>query len=252
VTKESGYKAMGDDEMREADALEWAQATCGDVGRKWHVVKKGYSHPPGLVIEPSHMANKQVVIQDVSWERMERAVERVRQRLLRAATVLEQAGVPYAVVGGNAVAAWVSRVDEAAVRNTQDVDILIRRQDLPAAIEAMSKAGFVHRHSAGIDMLLDGPDAKARDAVHLVFAGEKVRPKYLLPTPDVSDSEPSACFRVVALESLVRMMLTSFCNEDGMHLRDMLEVGLIDATWLERFPPELAARLQELLDHPEG
>ena len=54
---------------------------------------------------------------------MERAVEKVRQRLLRAASALEQAGVPYAVVGGNAVAAWVSRVDEAAVRNTQDVDI---------------------------------------------------------------------------------------------------------------------------------
>jgi hypothetical protein len=193
-----------------------------------------------------------VVYQDVSWERMERAVEKVRQRLLRAASALEQAGVPYAVVGGNAVAAWVSRVDEAAVRNTQDVDILIRRQDLPAAVEAMSKAGFVHRHAAGIDMLLDGPQAKARDAVHLVFAGEKVRPEYVLPTPDVAESEPSAAFRLLSLESLVRMMLTSFCCEDHVHLRDLLEVGLIDATWRERFPPELAARLQELLDHPEG
>jgi hypothetical protein len=46
------------------------------------------------------------------------------------------------------VAAWVSRVDEAAVRNTRDVDILIRRRDLPADVEAMSKAGFVHRHAA--------------------------------------------------------------------------------------------------------
>ena len=31
---------------------------------------------------------------DVSWERMERAVEKVRQRLLRAASALEQAGIP--------------------------------------------------------------------------------------------------------------------------------------------------------------
>ena len=114
----------------------------------------------------------------------------------------------------------------------------------------MSKAGFVHRHAAGIDMLLDGPQAKARDAVHLVFAGEKVRPEYLLPTPDVAESEPSACFRLLSLESLVRMKLTSFRDKDRMHLRDMLEVGLIDATWRERFPPELAARLQELVDHP--
>ncbi len=47
---------------------------------------------------------------------MVNAVERVRDRMLRAAAALEKAKIPYAVVGGNAVAAWVSRVDEAAVR----------------------------------------------------------------------------------------------------------------------------------------
>ena len=189
---------------------------------------------------------------DVSWERMERAVEKVRQRLLRTASILEQAGVPYAVVGGNAVAAWVSRVDEAAVRNTQDVDILIRREDLPAAIDAMSKEGFIYRHVAGIDMFLDGPQAKARDAVHLVFAGEKVRPEYLLPTPDVLESEATAAGRILALESLVTMKLTSFRRKDQMHLLDLLEVGLIDASWRQRLPAALAARLQNLIEHPEG
>jgi hypothetical protein len=183
---------------------------------------------------------------------MERAVEKVRNRLLRATSALKQAGISYAVVGGNAVAAWVSRVDEAAVRNTQDVDILVRRQDLPAVVAAMEKVGFVYRHAAGIDMLLDGPEAKARDAVHLVFAGEKVRPEYLLPTPEVSESEESANYRMLSLESLVRMKLTSFRDKDRMHVRDLLEVGLIDATWCSRFPADLAARLQELIDHPEG
>jgi hypothetical protein len=189
---------------------------------------------------------------DVSWERMERAVEKVRQRLLKAAAALARAGVPYAVVGGNAVAAWVSRVDEAAVRNTQDVDILIRREDLPAAIEAMSQAGFVYRHAAGIDMLLDGPEAKARDAVHLVFAGEKVRPEYLLAAPDVDESEDTAPFRILSLESLVRMKLTSYRDKDRTHLRDFLGIGLVDADWPRRFSPELGDRLQELIDHPEG
>src|ERR1700752_2100692 len=112
---------------------------------------------------------------EVSWERMSNAIEKVRQRLLRATRALAFAHVPYAVAGGNAVAAWVSRVDEAAVRNTQDVDILLRRADLPAAIAALSQAGFVHRHSASLDMFLDGPTASARDAVHIVFAAEKVR-----------------------------------------------------------------------------
>src|SRR5712691_12103970 len=98
---------------------------------------------------------------------MSNAVENVRRRLLRAVAALRDAGVPYAVAGGNAVAAWVSRVDEAAVRNTRDVDLLLRRTDLPSAKAALGDAGFVYRHAAGIDMFLDGPAGKARDAVHI-------------------------------------------------------------------------------------
>ena len=60
------------------------------------------------------------------WERTALAVEKLQDRLRRAAAAFGQAGVPYAVVGGNAVAEWVGRVDEGAVRNTRDVDILIR------------------------------------------------------------------------------------------------------------------------------
>src|SRR5438132_1738026 len=89
--------------------------------------------------------------------RMERAVAKVRERLLRATAALDRAGVPYAVVGGNAVAAWVSRVDEGAVRNTRDVDLLLRRSDLEAAAAALEVAGFVRRHVAKIDLFLDGP-----------------------------------------------------------------------------------------------
>src|SRR6266571_4383723 len=146
---------------------------------------------------------------DVSWERMIRAVEKVRDRLRRATAALNKAGVPYAVAGGNAVAAWVSRVDEAAVRNTQDVDIILRRADLPTARAALEKAGFVFRHVAGVDLFLDGPEAKARDAVHVVFAGEKVRPEYPEPAPDVADSEDAETFRLLSLDALVRMKLTS-------------------------------------------
>ena len=189
---------------------------------------------------------------EVSWERMSNAIEKVRQRLLRAARALEQARVAYAVAGGNAVAAWVSRVDEAAVRNTQDVDILLRRNDLPAARTALEQAGFVYRHAASIDMFLDGPDAKARDAVHIVFASEKVRPDYAITAPDVSESEETETFRLVSLEALVRMKLTSFRDKDRVHVRDLIEVGLVDASWLQRLPSSLQPRLQELLDHPEG
>ncbi len=188
---------------------------------------------------------------DISWERMIRAVEKVRERLLRATSALEKAGVPYAVVGGHAVAAWVSRVDEAAVRNTRDVDILLRRDDLAAATAAMADAGFVYRRAAGLDMFLDGPRAKARDAVHVVFAGEKVRPESLIPAPDVLDIDRTTSYALITLESLVLMKLTSFRDKDRMHLRDLLDIGLIDANWTERLPAELAPRLQELVDNPE-
>lgn len=194
-----------------------------------------------------------VPIGDISWERMIQAVEDVRDRLMRATRLLEDAAVPYAVVGGNAVAAWVSRVDKAAVRNTQDVDILLRRSDLAAARAALEAGGFVYRHAAGIDMFLDGPDAKFRDAVHVLFAGEKVRAEYLRPTPDVNESEAATGpFRVVALDALVEMKLTSFRDKDRTHLRDFIDVGLIDATWPARFPDALGIRLQSLLDDPDG
>jgi hypothetical protein len=183
---------------------------------------------------------------------MIRAVEKVRERLIRATAALNKAGVSHAVAGGNAVAAWVSRVDEAAVRNTRDVDILLRRGDLEAATAALGEAGFVRRRSAGVEMFLDGPRAKARDAIHVVFAGEKVRPEYLLPAPDVSESETTGSFRILALEPLVRMKLTSFRRKDQVHLLDLLDVGLIDAGWKGRFTRELAERLQQLLDTPDG
>jgi hypothetical protein len=185
-------------------------------------------------------------------DRMVRAVEKVRERLNRAAAALEAAGVPYAVVGGHAVAAWVATVDEAAVRNTQDVDLLIRRADLEPVKIALSKAGFIFRQVKGIDMFLDGPGAKARDAVHILFAGEKVRSTDPVSAPEVSESEVVGERHVVAFKSLVRMKLTSFRRKDQVHILDMIDVGLLDASWLARLPDELSVRLKELLDTPEG
>src|SRR5262249_18919949 len=65
---------------------------------------------------------------------------------------------------------------------------------------------------------LDGPDARARDAVRVIFAGERVRPEYVLPAPDVSESEESEAFKVLRLDALVRMKLASFRDKDRTHL----------------------------------
>ena len=197
-------------------------------------------------------------LQPVSWQRMSDAVENVRRRLLRAASALEKAGVAYAVVGGNAVAAWVSRVDESAVRNTRDVDLLLRRADLPAAITALESAGFHHRRVASqgqpgaMEVFVDGPEAKVRDAVHLVFAAEKTRPEQPEPNASVEESEAAGDFRLIALDALVRMKLSAFRDKDRAHLRDLASVGLIGPDWLPRFSGELHRRLAEILATPEG
>ena len=194
----------------------------------------------------------QLILGDIAWERMFQAVEDVRNRLERATRTLNAANVPYAVIGGNAVAAWVGSIDKAAVRTTQDVDILLQRSDLATSIQAMEAANFKYRHASGVDMFLDGPGAKARDAVHVIFAGEKVRAEYQSPAPSVHDFTNIGEVRVLSLEALVRMKLTSFRTKDRMHLIDMLDVGLIGTDWLARFTPELSERLQQILDNPEG
>ena len=56
----------------------------------------------------------------------------------------------------------------------------------------------------------------------------------------------------MTLDALVRMKLTAFRDKDRTHLRDLIEVGLVDATWLKQLPAPLTARLKDLLDNPEG
>lgn len=189
-----------------------------------------------------------VALKPFSWERMIAAVEDVRQRACRASDALKRAGIPCVVVGGNAVAAWVARVDREAVRNTKDVDLLVRRRDFARVVEVLQAVGFVHQEVTGVDLFLDGPQGSVRSAVHVVFAGEKVRPDYLLPAPEVTESEAGPDFDVPTLEALVRMELTSFRLKDKVHLLDLLDVGLIDPSWCARLPLELAARLNALMD----
>ena len=188
----------------------------------------------------------------ISLDRMVRAVEKVRERLLKAVRALESAGIPYAVAGGNAIAAWVTTVDEGAVRNTRDVDVMLRRVDLERARAALEGVGFVYRHTAGLDVFLDGPEASVRDAVHIVFAGEKVRPQEPVANPDLTASERTSEFAVLTLEALVTIKLTAFRDKDRTHLRDLIEVGLLDRSWLPNLPTPLAERLQSILDDPFG
>jgi hypothetical protein len=142
-------------------------------------------------------------------------------------------------------------VDAEAVRNTKDVDLLVRRRDFDRLVAALESVGFVHHNIADVDMVLDGPEGSVRSAIYIVFAGERVRPDYVLPAPDVTESEAGPDFAVATLEALVQMKLTSFRLKDRVHLLDLLDVGLIDDSWCQRFPADLAEKLHELIDSQE-
>jgi hypothetical protein len=191
----------------------------------------------------------------MAWEildRMERAVAKVRERLLRATAALNKAGVLYAVVGGHAVGSWVATVDEGAVRNTRDINLLIRREDLPALTAALEAAGFVRAEVLDVTMFLDGPAAKPSESIHALFAGEKVRAEDPLASLDLATIDDPAGFRVITLEALVHMKLLSHRDKDRTHVRDLIGVGLIDRSWLARLPPLLAERLEKILNTPDG
>src|SRR5262249_51653506 len=152
----------------------------------------------------------------------------VRERILRAAAALNQAGIPYAVVGGNAVASWVATIDEGAVRNTRDVDLLVRRADLQPITTVLERAGFVRDELLDVVMFRDGPQGKPSEAVPLLFTGEKTRPDHLLPAPEIQTVNDPANFCVITLDSLVAMKLMSNRRKDQVHIQDLIGVRLID------------------------
>lgn len=195
-------------------------------------------------------------LSNLGLEVFERAAEyqaAVYDRIHRARVALEKSNIPYAVLGGNAVAAWVSSKDPSAARGTQDAAILIAREQLDAAKVAMAAGGFVYRHVAGIDMFLDGANGRPRDAIQIVFAGEKVCPDYAESAPAINEAVRSEKgFMVVSLEALIRMKLTSFRLKDQVHLQDMASVGLNYQSWVAKYPGILGERLQFILNNPEA
>jgi hypothetical protein len=181
------------------------------------------------------------------WEAYVMALDDVTDRLYRLIRALEEKSVPYAVVGGQAVALWVATKEPAAVRTTKDVDLLIRRGDLPQARAAALSVEMDYFEVMGVGMFLDRKDPNPRHAVHLVWAGEKVRPEHELPSPGIDQRQPLSGIQAVALPGLVLMKLMSNRDQDRVHLRDMIEVGLLGRDILSQLPPLLAGRLEVLL-----
>jgi hypothetical protein len=182
-----------------------------------------------------------------TWQRYLMALDDVTERLERITRCFDDAGVRYALVGGQAVALWVATVDPAAVRTTKDIDVLLDRSDLPQARAAAQSVGMDYFETMGVGMFIDRREPNPRTGVHIVWAGEKVRAHELIaaPTIDARQTLPGGR-HVISLAKLLEMKLTAFRDQDRVHVRDMIDVGLVDASVITDLPPELVRRLDEL------
>ncbi len=200
-------------------------------------------------VETQNLTPTVVVFGDEVLDRMARAVEKVQERLRRFTAALDAAQVPYAVFGDHAVAAWVATIDPGAVRNSVDIEMLVNRGDYASAKETLERVGFVQHDEM---TFVDGPDGSPREAVRLLFAGEKAKENHLVGAPCVSADSTHTAFKLLPLEPLVLLELTLWRCVCRLHVRDLIEIGLVDQSWPQRFTPALAGRLQALLDDPDG
>jgi len=170
----------------------------------------------------------------------ENKVEQLYDVTVRLAAALEKAGIPYQIVGGFAVFSHVDAVDPLGARLTRDVDVSVDRQRLKEIAAAVEPAGFRYRHVAGVDMLVDAKEPKARSEVHLVFANEKVRPEYVDPVRSKKG------YWIAPVADLVRMKLTSFRLKDKVHIQDLDSAHLITPEMEASLAEALRARLEEV------
>ncbi len=170
------------------------------------------------------------------------------EQLFALAELVERAfasaGLDYRVIGGLATYLYVEEREPDAGRLTKDIDIVVRREDLAAIAEAVEPFGLQYRHVAGVDMLVQAGQPSARRAVHMVFSGEKVRPEYAAAVPEMAGLRQLQGVRLVPVEDLVRMKLTSFRLKDQVHIKDLDEAGVITEEVALKLPPVLRERLE--------
>lgn len=189
------------------------------------------------------------MIQSTGYSAFVMTMERVEKRLRQVTAALDEAGIPYAVVGANAVAAWVARIDPEATRATKDVDLLVQREDDQRIAEVMKRLGFQREDPRRPVLYIDPDEPSKRSGVHLVWAQTLIRPSYSCASPSVHQAvrDPEG-FALLDLPALVQMKLTCFRDIDRVHVADLARVGLIDASIRDGLAQDLRLRLDQVLD----
>ncbi len=167
--------------------------------------------------------------------------------LERIVKVLQDAGVPYEIVGGVAVNAHVLAKSRSRSFVTRDIDVLLHRSDIERVAKAAEPLGYTARKIMGGFMLIR-PEQEAAEAVHILFAGERSKSTQPLPHPELCP-EGKRLFDldvpVAPLRDLIQMKLNSFRPKDVTHLEILDDLGFITPTTEHELPPVLQERLQE-------
>jgi hypothetical protein len=158
---------------------------------------------------------------------------------------LDEAGIPYALIGGLALA------QHGFVRMTEDIDILLTPEGLAAFKDQMLGRGYVLAFSDA-KKTFRAADTGVR--IEVITSGEY--PGDGLPKPvsfpdPVTNTEERGSYRVISLEKLVELKLASGMTaphrrRDLADVQDLIRVLSLEADFAEKLDPsvqELYAQL---------
>jgi hypothetical protein len=178
----------------------------------------------------------------------DRLMGELEQRMQRIVGALNSAGIRYAVIGGQAVIAWVSTVDPDAARTTKDIDLLVNERDVPAIAAAAQTVGLQYEFSYGIPMLVEKDNPSPKRGVHFLWAEQKVKEHDPHPTPSVEAAVVFEQTPFIVLSELIKLKLMANRDHDRAHIRDLIDVGLVGRAMLAQLPEDLATKLAWFLD----
>ena len=183
------------------------------------------------------------------FERMFEAQRIVRDRQAAIVDLLLKREIPFALSGSNATFVWIESVDDSAVRQYRNIDFIIQRGDSGLVSSTLKEIDLTAEIQEDHILFLNNQSIRYSDRAF--FASERL----LTQNATIPSLEAVVVIHdvpVISLSELVKFQLERYKLDDKVDLRDLMDAKLVDATWTAKLPPELAARLQTILDTPEG
>ncbi|HWR54162.1 MAG TPA: hypothetical protein VN428_23835 [Bryobacteraceae bacterium] len=187
----------------------------------------------------------------ISLRDYDRTVHEIFDFVDRVVKTMQDSGADYRIVGGISVFLHIAQVDPTHARLSRDIDIAVKRGDLPSIQAAAERNGFEYKqepkHGQDTFTLIDRQNGKPRADVHLIMAGEKAREDHPEPVPPIGEICLTADgVKIAPLFDVVHMMLSSYRLKDRVHVQDMDSSGLINGEVESRLSRVLRDRLAEI------